>query len=118
MDALDECLEDQARNIIEFFESLGEITMSTAIHFHICFSSRHYPHITVKRGLQLILESQLGHSDDISSYLTSKLKIGESEQAKQIPNQIVQKASGIFLWVVLVVQVLNKEYDKCRVHTL
>ena len=118
VDALDECPEDQGRNLIEFFESLGEIAMSTAIHFHICFSSRHYPHITVKRGLQLILESQLGHSDDISSYLTSKLKIGESKQAKRIPNQIIQKASGIFLWVVLVVQILNKEYDKGRVHTL
>ncbi|KAL9607938.1 MAG: hypothetical protein Q9167_007199 [Letrouitia subvulpina] len=35
-----------------------------------------------------------------------------------IKEEILSRASGIFLWVALVVQILNKEYDHGRVHAL
>jgi hypothetical protein len=35
-----------------------------------------------------------------------------------VRTEILEKASGIFLWVVLVVQILNKEYDGGRIHAL
>ncbi|KAK2608997.1 hypothetical protein QQS21_002477 [Conoideocrella luteorostrata] len=118
IDALDECDESQIRDMISFFEHMGELTMSADVSFLVCFSSRHYPHITLTRGLSLVLEGQGGHSQDIICYLDSKLKIGHSKLAEQIRNDIQEKASGVFLWVVLVVEILNKEYDRGRIHAL
>jgi len=118
IDALDECEEDQVREMVRFFEHLGQIAVSSQIRFRVCFSSRHYPHITIKKGVQLILEEQEGHQQDIANYLQTELKAGKSKQVEQIKDEILERASGVFLWVVLVVNVLNKEYDRGRVHAL
>lgn len=72
----------------------------------------------MERGLHLTLEDQDGHSDDITSYLSNKLKAGRGRQEDQIRAEIHEKSSGIFLWVVLVVQILNKEFDRGRIHAL
>ena len=66
----------------------------------------------------MTLENWESHSNDISTYLSTKLKVGKGKQVQEIKAQILAKASGIFLWVVLVVQILNKEYDKGRIHAL
>ncbi|RVD80112.1 uncharacterized protein DFL_008019 [Arthrobotrys flagrans] len=109
IDALDECEEDQIRDMIAFFEGLGQFAVSAGIQLHVCFSSRHYPHITINKGRELILEGQEGHSHDIANYLNSELKAGRSKRIEEIRAEILEKASGIFLWVVLVVQILNKD---------
>ena len=118
VDALDECPEDQVRDLIEFFESLSHLAVMNQIRLHVCFSSRHYPHISTSMGLQLVLEEQEGHLNDITTYLSTELKAGSSKKIREIKAQIIEKASGIFLWVVLVVRILNKEYDKGRIHAL
>ncbi|GKZ79985.1 hypothetical protein AnigIFM56816_004194 [Aspergillus niger] len=118
IDALDECEEEQVRAMIDFIQSLGEHAISSRVQLHVCFSSRHYPHITIEKGLELILEDQEGHADDITRYLHSELKIGRSKQAEEIRREIHEKASGIFLWMVLVVQILNREYQRGRLHAL
>jgi ankyrin repeat protein len=118
IDALDECDEDQAREMIASFERLGQFAMSAQIQFHVCFSSRHYPHITIEKGVHLILEGQEGHTQDIVSYLHSDLKAGRGKLIEQIKEEILERSSGIFLWVVLVVQILNKEFDHGRIHAL
>jgi ankyrin repeat protein len=118
IDALDECDERQIRELIAFFERMGEFVASSEIQFHICLSSRHYPHITIEKGIDLVLEGQEGHSQDITNYIQDKLKIGKSKLAQQIYTKLQQKASGIFMWVVLVVEILNKEHDRGRIHVL
>ena len=118
IDALDECDERQIRDMISFFERVGELTASVKISFQVCFSSRHYPHITIESGITLTLEGQEGHTQDITSYLESELKIGHSKVAKEVRGQIQEKASGVFLWVVLVVEILNKEHDSGRIPAL
>ncbi|KAF2265163.1 hypothetical protein CC78DRAFT_462244, partial [Lojkania enalia] len=118
IDALDECEEGEIRDMVQFFERIGEITVSSSVLFRACFSSRHYPHITIQKGLDLALEGQEGHIQDITNYLKSELKIGRSEMAQQIRSELQYKASGVFMWVVLVVRILNKEYDSGRVHAL
>ncbi|KAK6518203.1 hypothetical protein TWF506_005362 [Arthrobotrys conoides] len=112
IDALDECDENEIRDMLAFFKSIVTMAELAGTRLHICFSSRHYPHITFTKGRELILESQKGHSDDIVSYLHSELEIGSDEMAKGMGAKILDKAAGIFLWVVLVVQILNKEYDR------
>jgi hypothetical protein len=118
IDALDECEEKQIRDMIQFFEHVGSLNMSSGIRFRVCFSSRHYPHITIRKGLALVLERQEGHTQDIAKYLEIELKIGQSKIAQQIQSGLQEKASGIFMWVILVVGILNKEYDGGRIHAL
>ncbi|OOF93412.1 hypothetical protein ASPCADRAFT_150839 [Aspergillus carbonarius ITEM 5010] len=118
IDALDECEEEQVRAMIDYIQSLGEHAVSSGVQLNVCFSSRHYPHIAVEKGLELVLEDQEGHADDITRYLHSELKIGRSKQAGQIQDEIIEKASGIFLWVVLVVQILRREFERGRLHEL
>ncbi|KAJ4369186.1 hypothetical protein N0V83_006271 [Neocucurbitaria cava] len=118
IDALDECAEDQVRDMISFFEHISELTTASNTRFQICFSSRHYPHITIRKGIDLVLEGQEGHGQDITTYLESELMIGQSATAQQIRAELRRKAAGIFIWVVLVVGMLNKEYDSGRLFAL
>ncbi|KAM7207361.1 hypothetical protein V8F20_002241 [Naviculisporaceae sp. PSN 640] len=118
IDALDECDESEIRNMISFFESLGELATSINVRFRVCFSSRHYPHITVKRGLSLTLEGQEGHTQDLINYVETELKIGHSKLAQVIRVELQEKAQGVFMWVVLVVEILNKEHDRGNIHRL
>ncbi|KAF4205337.1 hypothetical protein CNMCM8927_006339 [Aspergillus lentulus] len=118
IDALDECAEHQVRDMMSFFEHVGELAVDAGIRFRVLFSSRHYPYITIKRGMELILEGQPGHIQDITDYVNSELRIGHSNRAMQIRSELQEKASGVFMWVILVVEILNKEYDRGRVHAL
>ena len=118
IDALDECEEGQIRDLVAFLETLGEIAIRSQTNFRVCLSSRHYPHISIRNGIQMTLQDQEGHLHDIAVYLSSELKAGHGAQFEAIKKEILERSSGIFLWVALVVQILNKEYDHGRVHTL
>ncbi|KAL8901984.1 MAG: hypothetical protein Q9207_004927 [Kuettlingeria erythrocarpa] len=118
IDALDECDEDQIRDLVLFLQEIGRLTISPRINFRVCLSSRHYPHISIENGMELTLERQEGHVEDIARYLDSELQAGKGNQMKAIKEEILTRASGIFLWVALVVQILNREYDHGRVHAL
>jgi len=118
VDALDECDEVQVRDMISFFENIGEMTASTQTSFRVCFSSRHYPHVTIDKAITLVLERQEGHGRDIVHYVHSKLNIGHGRLAHQIRAELREKAGGIFMWVVLVVDILNRDYDGGRIHEL
>ncbi|KAL6825728.1 purine and uridine phosphorylase [Trichoderma sp. SZMC 28015] len=104
----------ELRNNLE----LPKITARPGEDFRVCFSSRHYPHVSISKGLNLILEGQEGHAQDMISYVNSELRIGSSALANQIRAELQEKASGVFMWVVLVVSILNKEHDKGRIHVL
>jgi hypothetical protein len=118
IDALDECEEQQVREMVQFFERIGNLAILNGICFQVCFSSRHYPYITIGHGLELMLEGQEGHSQDIANYVETELKIGKSKTAQRVRAELQEKASGIFMWVVLVVGILNKEFDDGQVHAL
>ena len=91
IDALDECEEQQIRDMIAFFERIGELIEPTTVRFQVCFSSRHYPNITIQRGRSLVLEGQEGHTQDIANYLNSELKIGKSKVARQVRDDLQEK---------------------------
>ncbi|KAF2228514.1 HET-domain-containing protein [Viridothelium virens] len=118
IDALDECDEDEVRDMISFFEKVGEDAISDRRKFHVLFSSRHYPHITIARSVEIKLEDQQGHTQDIDKYVSKELKAGRGRYAGQIRQEIRNRASGIFMWVVLVVHILNKAFDRGQVHAL
>ncbi|KEQ70497.1 hypothetical protein M436DRAFT_18162, partial [Aureobasidium namibiae CBS 147.97] len=120
VDALDECEnnEDHVREMVNFFEELGERAVENNIRLLVCFSSRHYPHVTIDKGVELTLEVQQGHSDDITKYVNSKLKVERNKRVEQIKIDVQKKSQGIFLWVVLVIPILQKAYDHGQVHAL
>lgn len=116
IDALDECSEEQIRDMISFL--YGIIKTDSSQTFSVCFSSRHYPHISIPAGQQLVLESREDHKHDIATYLGCELRIGSSSRSERIKAEIIRRSSGIFVWVVLVISILNREYGKGRVHLL
>ena len=118
VDALDECQDEDAREMIEFFDRLGTSAVAANVSVHILLSSRHYPQIHIPKCQQLILEHQSDHASDIVRYIDSKLEIGSSVTARDIKSTLLRKASGVFLWVVLVVQILNEHKRHGLVHEL
>ncbi|OIW32488.1 hypothetical protein CONLIGDRAFT_271607 [Coniochaeta ligniaria NRRL 30616] len=118
IDALDECDEREVRDMVSYFEYLGELCVSVGVRFQVCFSSRYYPNITLVRGLILRLEHQEGHGEDIENYLSTELKIGRTKLAEEVRAEVQEKSSGVFMWVVLVADILNKEHDDGNMHTL
>jgi hypothetical protein len=118
VDALDECTEDDVKEMVYFFEELGESSVLRHTKFHVCFASRHYPHITIERSESMVLEDQDGHKADISSYIKKKLRISNKHLKQEMTKQIEDRASGVFLWVVLVVSILNDECNRGNVQAI
>ncbi|CAG9985590.1 unnamed protein product [Clonostachys byssicola] len=109
IDALDECDEQQAIDMIQYFEDLTEESTEKDIMFRVCFSSRHYPYIDIQGSIRLSLEDQPGHDNDLQMYVKRRLKVRDASMLKELYPLILEKAAGVFLWVVLVIGILNKE---------
>ncbi|KAF7507851.1 hypothetical protein GJ744_010015 [Endocarpon pusillum] len=103
IDALDECDERSVRDLVNFFKGL-----SAAPNLHTCLSSRHFPHISVANCPEIVVEDANRH--DIEIYVERKLLRGAYERS-ELTTEILGKASGVFLWVALVVNLLNKDID-------
>ncbi|KAF5711715.1 nacht ankyrin domain-containing protein [Fusarium mundagurra] len=112
VDALDECDREEDKNILRDFQTLGKTARTKNFSFYTCFSSRHYPLINIKQGNELILEHHPGHIQDLNTYIYSNLEFDEyhREKADDLRTKIHIRANGVFLWVKLVVQILNKEF--------
>lgn len=117
IDALDECPEDDVRAMLKSLGSLSDAALDDGIDLHICFSSRHYPHITFERCQHLILDGQEGHEQDISTYVQNEL-VGKGKLIENMKLEIQRRAQGVFLWAELVVQILNKDSDRGNVSRL
>lgn len=119
VDALDEVdTEDDIRDMVTFFEDLTEAAVTTGPRLSICLTSRHYPRITMNRSLDLILDDQEGHTVDIIRYVKCRLRLKQEQLKHKLAQSIILRASGIFIWVVLVVRILNKEADHGNQHLL
>jgi len=111
VDGLDECAERDVRDVVDFLESLSINAVRARVTLRICLSSRHYPHISMRKTLQLVVEMNDEHRQDIATYIRKKLII----QDDGIEAEIRKKGDGNFLWVVLVVSLLNRAYDEGKV---
>ncbi|KAM0293639.1 hypothetical protein ACHAPM_011605 [Fusarium culmorum] len=84
--------------------------MEGNVTFQACFSSRHYPYIDIKSGIRLTLEGQDGHNEDLKHYISKHLRIQDPDLVDDLKQMMLEKAAGVFLWVALVVDILNKEH--------
>ncbi|KAK5106681.1 hypothetical protein LTS08_000802 [Lithohypha guttulata] len=106
IDALDEGDDKDVRALIAFLEDLTD-DLDSMPALRVCLSSRHYPHITVKKGLSLVVEKQRDHDRDIETYVRKKLLIASDTNTGGLQAAVCRKSASIFLWVVLVVPILN-----------
>ncbi|KAH7143263.1 hypothetical protein DER46DRAFT_640218 [Fusarium sp. MPI-SDFR-AT-0072] len=109
VDALDELSAETQRQQVGFW-SLQKL------HFQgprICISCRHFPNITVAGCLELVLD--VYNQDDILKYITQRLSTRiskhEGHWRKGLTEKIYALSSGVFLWVVLVVDEILESYD-------
>lgn len=118
VDAVDECGYSVAQNIIEFLQEFAGTAHSAGTHVHVLLSRRHYPNVAVEGCQQIVLEDQIEHQASIALYIQSRLRLGVSSQAHKIMSILQERASGVFLWVVLIIEILNEEKSRGRVHML
>lgn len=119
IDALDEGeVEDDVRDMVAFIEELTAGNTSSNQNLHVCLASRHYPAISMLNVERLALDNLQDHSEDIATYVRAQLRIGNASMRAQLVSTICARASGIFLWVVLVVKILNKEADRGNHHSI
>ena len=93
IDALDECGEDVAVDLVKTFRGLADSLC-------ICFSCRHYPLIALENGLEISVEKN--NAQDIETYLRHQ-SVGH-----QFREQIIEKASGNFQWSKLVIEQVSQ----------
>lgn len=96
VDALDEGHEDDVRDMVAFFDDLGFHSVSGNTKLRICLSSRHYPHITCRKSLSLVVEDQREHHQDIKRYVRNKLHGNDDLPTNRLRQSICRRSEGIF----------------------
>jgi len=109
IDAMDECRHDDIEPIIQYFDDLGDSLVAKGNIFYVCLSSRHYPNLRFSKSVELVLDSQYGHDQDIQQYIHERLLIDRDDLKRDLAESIRSRAYGVFLWVVLVVTLVNQD---------
>ncbi|KAK3380892.1 hypothetical protein B0H63DRAFT_474541 [Podospora didyma] len=104
IDAMDECDDDQVRDLVRFFKGLARKAWQVGATLNLCLSSRHYPHISIDGCPEVVVEKN--NRDDILRYIVSEAE--DNRPIRDIKDQIFDRSSGVFLWVVLVIAMLRK----------
>ncbi|CAD0098276.1 unnamed protein product [Aureobasidium mustum] len=111
VDALDECGEDKARDLLDFFQ--GVVAASEAQSdsgLRICVSSRHYPLVRSDVLYQVIVDGE--NLADIQTYVAQKHKLfRRNTQYDELVSSISWRAQEIFQWSVLVVPRVVKSLE-------
>lgn len=111
IDALDECDELHLEEVTEFLRDLLELSPSNLSTIKVCLSGRYYPVIHVEGGLDIHLDQH--NKSDILLYIERWLKPNDAIPGlRRLAREILTRASGILLWVVLVVKTLVRARDE------
>lgn len=111
IDALDECDEQDLEEVTEFLRDLIQLSPPELLTIKICLSARYHPVIYVEDGLKINIDKH--NSSDILLYIERWLKPNDATPGlRRLATEVVARASGIFLWVVLVVKTLVKARDE------
>ncbi|EJT68848.1 hypothetical protein, variant [Gaeumannomyces tritici R3-111a-1] len=102
VDALDECGEQNAVDLVKWFEALLRSPPSLGLQFRVCFTCRHYPILALDCAFEICLEHQ--NREDISTYVRNQLSTFSKRTSSTIPALITNRAQGVFMWVRLVVK--------------
>jgi hypothetical protein len=109
IDAMDECCCEDVQDSIRYFDDIRDSVVAHAKQFSVCLSSRHYPNLRSNKSVELVLDHQQGHNKDIWEYNQRRLTIDDESLKEKLAAMIEDKATEIFLWVVLVVALVNQD---------
>ena len=105
IDALDECGERPARDLLEYFNKLSIRVKESKANVKICVSSRHYPVLGLERFPAISVEEW--NSEDIKWFVCDRLRdVRSTRRREQLQNEILSKAQGGFQWVFLITETL------------
>ena len=105
LDALDEGPRDEIRPLLLFLEQIFSASQEPLHTLRVCFSSRHYPNVTLRDCLEVWAERY--NQQEIETIATEKLStLSENPQNRKLFNYILVHANGIFLWVDFVTSAL------------
>ena len=111
VDALDEGDEQEVRSMLESARNLARSAHTNKVSLGICLASRHYPNITMPGCQEVVVEEQAKHDEDIARYIRGTLILDYEPRSYNFAEAIARRARGVFLWVTLVVGLLNERYD-------
>ncbi|KAF3037360.1 hypothetical protein E8E12_006488 [Didymella heteroderae] len=105
IDALDECGEVPARDLLDYFSNLSRKAEEQAVDIRLCLSSRHYPVLGLDECPTISVEQK--NTEDVEWYVKDRLRsIGSLPKRKRLQDELLTKASGGFQWVYLVTEAL------------
>lgn len=110
IDALDECSDPNLRELVHQFYETAETVENKGSNMRICWSSRHDPHISVKKCLEMVVEQE--NKSDIQAYVSKRLILPQTQRDLGLEAEIVRRSSGVFLWAVLVIRNFQKAIDQ------
>jgi hypothetical protein len=99
IDALDECGEQPAVELIGHLKHLLSSLPPTDSRFGIFFSCRHYPILELEDGLTILLDTE--NNADITTYVQDRFS---TDPDHYIESLISCRAQGVFMWAHLVVE--------------
>ncbi|KAK1244211.1 hypothetical protein MKX08_002349 [Trichoderma sp. CBMAI-0020] len=105
VDALDECGEGSAKDLVHKFELLFKQSVALSAcsnQLRICFSCRHYPILSSPGLAEVCLEKE--NRADIDTYVQSEMSSFREQIPFTVLDTIIERASGVFLWAQLVVK--------------
>lgn len=114
IDALDECGEENALELVGYFDAITLKSNAVAGSVSLCFSCRHYPLVSLDDGLEICVEDEV--NQDIEIYIQDDMwsQIRDKSRADEARDEILSKSRGNFQWVVLVVPRVLQMYKRGR----
>lgn len=114
IDALDECGEENASELVDYFDAITSKSNAVDGSISICFSCRHYPLVSLDDGLEICVEDE--SNQDIEVYIDDVMwsHIRGKSRADEARDEILSKSRGNFQWVVLVVPRVLQRYKRGR----
>ena len=108
IDALDECGQDEARELADLCENLALNASVNGLNLSICLSIRRFPNITMDDCVELHLDNAPNHQADIQRFVWDKICVRD----QVLVDKICKKAQHVFLWTVLAIRTLKKAFDE------
>ncbi|GKU07362.1 unnamed protein product, partial [Fusarium langsethiae] len=100
IDALDECGEESAVELVEYFKELRANLPPTYSRFGIFFSCRHYPILELQGGSTILLDT--ANEADITTYIQGRFST--CDPGADVKKLISDRAQGVFMWAHFVVE--------------
>ncbi|KAK4208230.1 hypothetical protein QBC37DRAFT_379273 [Rhypophila decipiens] len=114
IDALDECSGSERTALSFFLGATGLRAAKSNVNLNILISNRNFPLLKVGKTPRQLDMNQWNRSD-IGRYVEQRLALGitavKSERS-QLRDAICNKARGVFLWVVLVVDGIIERWQQ------